>query len=128
VIEMNPVAAAIVAFMEDRDAWDGTATEMWRELQARDQTEARPTETRTWPKDAISFGIALTKTLPTLRKIGVEATRDRSTNRKRTPVVHLRRIRQENQPVQQNCATEGSERLEGLNNRALAKIIPFPET
>jgi hypothetical protein len=127
VIEMNPVAAAIAAFMEDRDAWDGTATELWRELQARDQTEARPTETKSWPKDPISFGIALTKTLPTLRKISVEATRDRSKSRKRTPMIHLRRIPQEKQPQQENSAAEGSERLEGLTNRALAKIIPFPE-
>ena len=36
---MNPVAAAIAA-------WDGTTTQLWRELQARDQTEARPTETK----------------------------------------------------------------------------------
>jgi hypothetical protein len=127
VIEMNPVAAAIAAFMEDRDAWDGTATELWRELQARDQTEARPTETKSWPKDPVSFGIALTKSLPTLRKISVEATRDRSKSRKRTPMIHLRCIRQEKQPQQGNWAAEGSERLEGLSNRAPAKIIPFRE-
>ena len=130
VIELNPVAAAIAAFMEDQDGWDGTSTELWRELKARDRTEARLTETKGWPKDPISFGIALTKTLPTLRKIGVEATRDRSTSRKRTPTVHLRRIREVNQP-QQNTAAEGLEGLEwseGLNNPALVKNIPFPET
>ena len=115
---MNPVAAAIAA-------WDGTTTQLWRELQARDQTEARPTETKGWPKDPVSFGIALAKTLPTLRKIGVEATRDRLKSRKRTPMLHLRRIEQEEQP--QHWAPEGSERSEGLaSNRALAKIIPFP--
>jgi hypothetical protein len=126
VIELNPVATAIAAFMEDKDGWDGTATELWRELKARDRTEARLTETKGWPKDPISFGIALAKSLPTLRKVGVQATRDRSTSRKRTPVVHLRRIRVENQPQQQNTAAEGSERLEGLNNCALAKIIRTP--
>ena len=128
VIEVNPVAAAIAGFMEDRVAWDGTTTQLWRELQVRDQTEARPTETKGWPKDPVSFGIALAKTLPTLRKIGVEATRDRSKSRKRTPMFHLRHIEQEKQPQQQHWAAEGSERSEGLaSNRALAKIIPFPE-
>jgi hypothetical protein len=131
VIELNPVAAAIAAFMEDKDGWDGTSTELWHELKARDGTEARPTETKGWPRDPISFGIALTKTLPTLRNIGVEVTRERSTSRKRTSTVHLRRIREENQPQQQDTAAEGSERSEGLegsNNPALVKSIPFPET
>ena len=48
VFELNPVATAIAAFMEDRDAWDGTTTQLWRELQAHDQTEARPTEMKAW--------------------------------------------------------------------------------
>jgi hypothetical protein len=130
VIEVNPVAGAIAAYMEDRVAWDGTTTQLWRELQARDQTEARPTETKGWPKDPVSFGIALAKTLPTPRKIGVEATRDRLKSRKRTPMVHLRRIEQEEQ--RQHWAaerSERSERSEGLaSNRALARIIPFPES
>ena len=42
-------------------------------------------------------------------------------------MIHLRRILQEKQPQEENSAAEGSERLEGLTNRALAKIIPFPE-
>jgi hypothetical protein len=124
VIEVNPVAAAIAAFMEDRFTWDGTTTELWRELQARDQTEARPTETKGWPKDPVSFGIALAKTLPTLRRIGIEGTRDRLKSRKRTPMLHLRRIEAEEHP--RHWAAEGSERSEA-SNRALAKIIPFRE-
>jgi hypothetical protein len=123
-VEVSPAATAIAAFMEDRGGWDGTTTELWRQLQARDQTEARPTEMRGWPKDPISFGIALTKAVPTLRKIGVEATRDRSTSRKRTPMVHLRRVEQK--PSQQRAANtaERSERSEGLaSNRALAEVI-----
>jgi hypothetical protein len=132
VIEVSPVAAAIAAFMEDRDTWDGTTTQLWRELQARDQAEARPTETKGWPKDPVSFGIVLAKTIPTLRKVGVEVTKDRATDRKRTPMLHLRRIEQKEQPQQQRQAAstaERSEASEGLaSNRALAtKIIPFPE-
>jgi hypothetical protein len=128
VVEVNPVAAAIAAFMEDRGAWEGTTTQLWRELQAHDQTEAKPTEMKAWPKDPVSFGIALTKTSPTLRKIGVEVTRDRLKSRKRTPMLHLTRIEREEHP--QHWAAEGSERSErseGLvSSRALAKVIRFP--
>jgi hypothetical protein len=128
VIEMSPVATAIAAFMEDRDAWDGTSTELWRELQAHDPTEARPTEMKGWPKDPVSFGIALTKTRPTLRKVGVEVSRDRSKSRKRTPMLHLRRIEIEEHPPHWAAeGSEGSEGSEGLaSSHALAKIIRFP--
>jgi hypothetical protein len=69
-VEVSPVATAIAAFMEDRGGWDGTTTELWRQLQARDQTEARPTEMKGWPKDPISFGIALTKAVrPSARSV-----------------------------------------------------------
>ena len=132
VIEVSPVAAAIAAFMEDRDNWDGTTTQLWRELQMRDHAEARPTETKGWPKDPVAFGIVLAKTIPTLRKISVEVTKDRATDRNRTPMLHLRRTEQKEQPQQQRrsaSAAERSEASEGLaSNRALTtKIIPFPE-
>lgn len=132
VIEVSPVATAVAAFMEDRNTWDGTTTQLWRELQARDHAEARPTEMKRWPKEPVSFGIALATTIPTLRKIGVEVTKDRATDRKRTPMLHLRRIGQKEQPQQQRraaSAAERSEASEGLaSNRALTtKIIPFPE-
>ena len=131
VVELSPTAAAVAAFMENRGAWVGTTTELWRELQ-RDQTEARPTETKGWPKDPVAFGIALSKAISTLRKIGIALTRDRATSRKRTPMVHLRRVEQEEPRQQQYGApgtAEGSEGSEGLvSNRALVRtVVPFPE-
>jgi hypothetical protein len=132
-VEVSPVATAIAAFMEDRTSWDGTTTQLWRELQTRDQAETRPTETKGWPRDPVSFGIALTKAIPTLRKIGIEATRDRSTSRKRTPMLHLRGIERREEPAQQQYRATGtaerSERSEGslMSNHALANVIAFPE-
>jgi hypothetical protein len=94
-VELNPVAAAVAAFMEGRAVWDGTTTQLWRELQARDQAEAKPTETRDWPREPVAFGIALTKAIPTLRKIDIGVMRDRATSRRRTPMLHLRKLEQE---------------------------------
>jgi hypothetical protein len=55
VIEVNPVAAAIAPFMEDRAAWDGTTTQLWRELQAR------PVPLVIWHNASeIGFGMLLT--------------------------------------------------------------------
>ena len=119
-IEMSPVAAAIAGFMETKAFWDGTSTQFWRELQARDPTEARATETRAWPKDPITFGIALTKAIPTLRKIGIAVTRDRSTSRQRTPMIHVRHV----EHAEQRHASGTAEGSEGLSSsRALAKIF-----
>ena len=79
-----------------------------------------------WPHDPISFGIALTKITATLGKIGIEVTRDRATSRRRTPVLHLRRVEQEERPQQRQQATsaaEGSEGSEG--SEPSRKIVPF---
>ena len=127
-VEVSAVATAIAAFMEAQAApsWDGTTTELWRLLLTRDQAESRPTETKGWPHDPISFGIALTKITATLRKIGIEVTRDRATSRRRTPVLHLRRVEQEERPQQRQQATsaaEGSEGSEG--SEPSRKIVPF---
>jgi hypothetical protein len=122
-IETNPVAAAIAGFMEGKVCWHGTSTQFWRELQARDPTEARATETRNWPKDPVSFGIALSKAIPTLRKIRIEVIRDRSKSRQRTPMIHVRHLEQAEQRHAAGTA-EGSERSEGLpSSRGLAKIV-----
>jgi hypothetical protein len=122
-IETNPVAAVISGFMEGSVRWDGTATQFWRELQARDPTEARATETRNWPKDPVSFGIALTKAIPTLRKIGIEVIRDRSNSRRRTPMIHVQHLERAEQHQAAGTA-ERSEGPEGLpSGRALAKVF-----
>ena len=125
-VEVSPVAAAIGGFMEDQNSWDGTTTQLWRALQTRDQAEARPTETKGWPHDPISFGIALTKVIPTLRKIGIAVTRDRATSRRRTPMVHLRKI----EPAEaQQGADATSEMPEASERSELPetdrKIVPF---
>jgi hypothetical protein len=132
-VEVNPVATAVAAFMEGRvTAWSGTTTELWRELQRRDQAEARPTETKGWPPNPIAFGIALTRAAPTLRKIDIEVTRDRITSRRRTPMVHLRRIepaetaRQETDTAAEKSEkSEMSEILERPRQEAGRVIVPF---
>jgi hypothetical protein len=92
VIEVSPVATAIAALMEDRNTWDGTTAQLWRELKRTDRSEARPTETKDWPKDPTRFSAALSGVIETLRKIGVEVSRERAPDRKRTRTVHLRRL------------------------------------
>ena len=125
VIERDLVVNAIAAFMEDREFWDETPTELWHRLKARDPTEARSTESKGWPANPTAFGIALSKSISTLRKIGIAVTRDRSTSRRRTGMVHLRRIKpEEQQGPQATKDAEGSETSEGSeDNRAVAKIF-----
>lgn len=95
VVEKDPVTTVVAAFMQGRNAWDGTTTQFLQELEARDPTEAKVTKTKGWPREASTFGIALKKAKQVLRKLGIEVHKDRATDRNRTPMLHLRTIKQE---------------------------------
>ena len=92
VVENDPIAVAIMAFMQDRVAWTGTSTALLIELTDHDRAEAQPSSWRNWPKDPPTFGKALANVRGTLRKSGIEVTVERQTDRKRTRLVELRHI------------------------------------
>jgi hypothetical protein len=57
VVEGDPVAVAIGAFMIERRAWSGTAAQLLHELTTQDRAEARPTEWTTWPRNPTALSI-----------------------------------------------------------------------
>jgi hypothetical protein len=92
VIESDPVAVAVAAFMVGRDEWRGTAAGLLHELSARDRTEAEPSKWKTWPHEASAFGKRLREAAAVLRKIGVEVVFGKASNRAKTRMVTLSKI------------------------------------
>jgi hypothetical protein len=75
VIEADPVAVAVQAIAEERQAWNppgwsGTASELLAEINSRTPTERQ--RERDWPKDATRLSSRLRRVAPALRRAGVE--------------------------------------------------------
>ena len=124
VAEADPVATAIAAFMADRDSpWTGTAAALLTELSTRDKSEAAPSQSKTWPREAAIFGRRLRAVTTVLHKLGVDVQIGKASNRKRTRTVTLRRI--EPAPMRQQKPKDGSDGSDGSNTggRAFQRVL-----
>jgi hypothetical protein len=68
-IEALPIGPALLAFMGERDAWQGTATALLTELDAQVSDETR--RDREWPKRANRLATQLRRLAPNLRATGL---------------------------------------------------------
>jgi hypothetical protein len=105
LIDGEPVAKAIGAFMLARDAWEGTAAELLVELMRHDRTEARVSRSSTGSRDPARLSKALRAMQPTLAKGGIAIEFGKAGDRCRTRVVKLR-----NRAVENDNSTCGPER------------------
>jgi hypothetical protein len=92
LIEDDPVAKAISAFMVKRTEWNGTTTELLVELKERDGTEQKVSRQKDWPPDATRFGGRVRAVAATLRKVGIEVTHGKAPDRIKTRTITLRKI------------------------------------
>jgi hypothetical protein len=92
LIEDDPVAKAIIAFMVKRNEWSGTTTELMVELQNRDRTEQQVSKQKDWPKDATRFSRQVRVVAASLRKAGIEVTFGKAPDRMKTRIISLRNI------------------------------------
>ena len=76
VIDASPVASAIRELMQDREPWEGTATELLRVLEP---IAGEPvTKGKEWPTNGRSLGNRLNRLSSALRPVGIEITRRKS--------------------------------------------------
>jgi hypothetical protein len=68
VIDADPVATALRAFVTKAGSWEGTASELLGKLTA-DRGDARPP--RQWPATSQAMGAALRRAAPSLRQVGI---------------------------------------------------------
>jgi len=82
VIDGDAVAIALAQFMQSRQTWLGTATELLSVL-------SPPETSRTWPKSAQPLTARLKRLSPALRTIGINIDYQRDTDKLRTRRIHL---------------------------------------
>lgn len=97
-LEADAVAAAVRAFMEQREAWEGTASELLDELETYAPERAR--QGKEWPNSARALSGRLRRAAPLLRQAGVEIEwhhRGRGSDKQR--VIRLRKVVQPTVPT-----------------------------
>jgi hypothetical protein len=92
LIEDDPVAKAITAFMIKRIEWSGTTTQLLIALTDRDHTEQKVSRQKDWPRDATRFGGRVRAVAATLRKAGIEVIHGKAPDRMKTRTITLRKI------------------------------------
>lgn len=92
LIEDDPVAKAIAAFMTGRAEWSGTTTALLAQLTIHDATEQQVSKQKDWPRDATRFGARVRTVAATLRKAGIEVIHSKAPDRNKTRIITLRDI------------------------------------
>jgi len=78
-LEADPVAAAVREFMQGRQTWTATATELWKAL--GDLVDEDVRHTKAWPAAPNSLTNRLKRLAPALRGVGIEYGEIRSGSR-----------------------------------------------
>jgi hypothetical protein len=89
-IEASPVAQAVIKFMENRDKWEGTASELLSELEtiAQDNLSIN-IKRKPWPQGPHVLWRRLQEVRPNLLAENISVERDRTGSRR---LIRLRRV------------------------------------
>ena len=87
VLNANPVATAVRAFMAMQTTWTGTATDLL-DLLGRVVGE-KATKAKTWPADATRLGGRLRRAATFLRKVGIEIDSGKREGRASTRIITI---------------------------------------
>jgi hypothetical protein len=101
VIEADPVATAVLSFMEPRTEWGGTASDLLGALSLL-VSEAERRDKR-WPKAPNRLSGNLNRQKTFLRQVGISITTSRQAGGARTRVIHIKKesgVNQSSQPSQ----------------------------
>ena len=71
------IGESFLAFMENRDSWEGSATELLKELTSVAEQQHVDTKARTWPKQAHGLTRRINEIRPNLTAAGIEVIRSR---------------------------------------------------
>jgi hypothetical protein len=88
-LDGSPVAQAVIKFMQDRDEYAGTSTELHKKLEGvAEDIGVSVSRDKAWPKSARWLWRRIQEVVPLLVSVGIEATR---TEEKRGTVIALRK-------------------------------------
>ena len=105
MIEADPVAAAVRAFMSARTEWTGTASDLLGAL--AEVVDERIAKSKTWPDSPRALSGRLRRAATFLRKIGIEVAFKKE-GRARTRIVHITASAPENAGAQPSAPSARS--------------------
>lgn len=116
-VDGSPVGRAILAFMDERRTWKGTATELLSELNRRvGDGEIR---SRAWPQSPRGLSSTITRLAPAFRLHGIDVQKDRSTDAGRDRLLTLcKRPEQPSEPSEPSEAAPASDDLDDLDDHS----------
>lgn len=82
-LDSSPVGRALLQFMQGRNEWRGTATDLLHEIGALPGVDQR---SKQWPRTPRALGAALTRLGPAMRTAGIERQYERSSSER---CIHL---------------------------------------
>jgi len=88
VLQASPVAACVVVLMENSLEWEGTPSELHRELEEIATRERVNTRARGWPKAPHSMVRRLNEVRPNLEAAGIDVETGRRTGQRRSVAIH----------------------------------------
>jgi Domain of unknown function (DUF3854) len=112
-LEAAPLAQEVRSFMEQREKWEGTASKLLVELNAKVDQDVK--RSRAWPPDATRLSRALGQIAPILRALGLDIERGDREGRDGTRILRLTKL----WPDESNRSTHGADELNGMNEVVL---------
>lgn len=119
-IEASPVAETVVAFMEDRNDWVGSVSELYGSLKGVADGMEISTKARSWPASPSALSRKLKEAEPPLRGLGIEILRPGRTATARK--VCLRRILHDHQddiPANAKASLTAMTAYDGIENNTV---------
>jgi hypothetical protein len=125
-IESHPVAKAIVAMMDTRGEWEGTATELLVVIEGAVDEATR--KQKAWPKAANKLSAAVRRVAPNLRSAGIEVwigSGGRGKSKARTLTL-VRKDLQSIVPIVPIVPTAENAEKNGVEAGTVAGAVPSP--
>jgi hypothetical protein len=116
VIEADPVATAVLSFMEPRTEWDGTASDLLGALSLL-VTEAERRD-KGWPKAPNKLSGKLNRQKTFLRQVGINITTSRQAGGARTRLIHIKKENRGNQSSQPSHSSRDEHNIHSANDLA----------
>jgi hypothetical protein len=88
-LDADPVAEAVRQFMQERDEWSGTASELWKALGELVDEDVR--RSKAWPGAPNALSNCMKRIAPALREIGIHYS-DNIEGHQRTRTKYLRKV------------------------------------
>lgn len=83
----SPIATVLIDFMENRDKWEGTPSEFYRNLNDEAKRLGISTRQKTWPRAPHILVRSLNELVPSLKALGLEVTTGVRTGKARKIII-----------------------------------------